>query len=463
MSRSRQPNVVFITTDHLRYDNIAANGNDVMHTPHLDRLAAEGVALDQCHVQAPTCMPSRASIWTGRYPQNHGVRCNGVALGRHEVTLAHAFSAGGYRTVNVGKLHFQPHSGRDHGRNDLDYAGYGYDVNLLSDEPGCYDDAYIKWVNTVAPQHVDASRVGNPPDREGHDEMWTFGAPTQFSHPDWITKHALAFIERRDRSRPLFLTMGFYNPHPPMNPPAEFLDLYDEADMPLPTMGDSEQEREMFEHRRPEWWRQVRRHFYAMVSHIDACVGRLLDALQRDGSDRETIVVFTSDHGDSLGDHGHIGKGPWNHDAITRVPVLARWPGGLGGGRRVAGLTEAIDLMPTLLSLCGVDIPHGVKGRDMATVWRGESEACREDVLTEHRQVDRGNAIKTLRTARFKYHLHHDGRERLSDLALDHAESPANDKATDPAYADDLAAMRQRLLTRLINAEDDLPPRTHPY
>jgi arylsulfatase A-like enzyme len=138
-----QPNVIFITTDHMRHDNIAANHNPVMHTPVLDRLAAEGVSMDQLFVQSPTCMPSRASIWTGRYTQNHRVTCNGIALRKSETTLAHALARAGYQTANVGKLHFQPHSGFDidHTRNADRYAGYGYEQNLLSDEPGCYPDA----------------------------------------------------------------------------------------------------------------------------------------------------------------------------------------------------------------------------------------------------------------------------------------------------------------------------------
>lgn len=158
------PNVILISTDHMRHDNVAAHGNPLMHTPNLDRLVADGVSLDHCDAQNPICMPSRASIWTGRYPQNHRVTCNGVALRKTETTLAHAFQHAGYETANVGKLHFQPHAGFDidHTKNDQRYAGYGYEHNLLSDEPGCYPDAYIQWVRWHAPESLEQCKVPGP-------------------------------------------------------------------------------------------------------------------------------------------------------------------------------------------------------------------------------------------------------------------------------------------------------------
>ena len=450
------PNVIFITTDHLRYDNLGANGNANMVTPVLDGLARAGVSLDRLYVQNPVCMASRASIWTGRYPQNHGGTANGVPLSKDEPNMTRAFYEAGYRTVNVGKLHFQNHEpARTAAQNAEVYAGYGYETNLLSDEPGCYDDDYIEWVKRVAPQHVEAVRVPMPGDRCGHNDRWPLNAPEWVSHPAWITEQAIEFINDHPGDRPLFMTLGYYNPHPPMNPPQAFLDLYNPASLPMPVQAQDVQGIS------GEAWREVKQYFYAMVSHVDACVGRVLDTLHEAGMERNTIVVFTSDHGDSLGDFGHLGKGPWNHEEVLRVPGIVRWPGGLPAKRRVGPLMESIDLFPTLATLCGVEVPYGVKGRDCAGLWRGETEAGRASALTEFKMNRRGLSVKTLRTDRYKYTRRNDKSETLCDFERPQAE--AENLADVPQYAPILGNMRQALLDRLIDAEDDLPQPTHRY
>ena len=461
------PNVILISTDHMRYDNIAAHDNPAMHTPNLDRLLAEGVGFDNCFVQSPTCMPSRASIWTGRYPQNHRVTCNGVALRKSETTLAHAFQHARFHTANVGKLHFQPHSGFDidHAANHDRYAGYGYDANLLSDEPGCYPDAYIQWVRWHAPEHLEQCKVPGPAGPRRHFDYAAHPAPEPYTHPAWITDQSCQFLRRwRHRDRPFFLSMGFYAPHPPLNPPQQYLDLYDPEAIPKPRVGHLDPDKVAGGHT-DEQWRQMKRHFYAMVSHVDDCVGRLLQCLQDTGLDRDTIVVFTSDHGDSLGDYGRCGKGPWNHDAVIRVPLVVRWPDGLPAGRRVPALVESIDLFPTLCALADAPIPQGVKGLDQSDLLRGRTDVGRDDILVEHKQVDRGRSVKTLRTETHKYLLHSDGRETLYDLSDPDGESRdlLADESSRADHAGTRLALRDRLLARLIAAEDDLPPRRYPY
>ena len=451
-----KPNVLFITTDHLRYDCVGVNGNPHIHTPVLDRLAAEGVTLDQLWVNNALCMPSRASIWTGRYPENHRVTCNGVPLRSSERTMAHAFADAGYRTHNVGKLHFQCHeAARTAAENRDVYAGYGYDVNLLSDEPGCYDDEYVEWVRSKDESEVDHCRVPMPADRNGPETRYPFAGPLELSHPMWIASEAGRLIREADRGQPWFMSAGFYAPHPPFNPPQKYLDLYDPADLPMPVahqkVGNIE----------GETWREVKQYFYAMVSHVDEAVGRMLDALAESGQAENTIVVFTSDHGDALGDFGRVNKGPFNHDSVLRVPCIVRWPAGLPGGRRVAAMLEGIDTYPTLAELCGVETGPGVKGRGFADVWRGDGEAGRDEVLVEHRDVTSGAAVRTLRDRRWKYFVYHDGREQLFDMAEKLGE--ATDLSNDADYADTLNEMRRRMLQRLVEAEDDLPPRTHRY
>jgi arylsulfatase A-like enzyme len=461
-----KPNILFITTDHQRYDCVRANGNRHIQTPVLDRMASEGISLERCYVQSPVCMPSRASIWTGRYPQNHRVTDNGIALPKTEATMPRAFQQAGYRTANIGKLHFLPHYGRDHTKNDVEYAGYGYDTNLLSDEPGCYPDAYIRWVERVAPQHLAAVRVPLPvPGQDNgrnHFQGWIFGAPEEYSHPAWIASEACKFLSGYDKAQPFFLSLGFYAPHPPLNPSKRFFNLYDPYALPMPTQHPSDMEKSSLRNITSEQWRQDIAYFYAMCSMVDHYVGCVVEVLRQAAMLDDTIIVFMSDHGDALGDHGMVNKGPANYESIIRVPCLIRWPnGGLTAGRRVKGLVEAVDIFPTLCELAAVPTPKGVKGQGMKSLFKGERSQGRTNTLTEFKNPRTGLSVKTLRTEDFKYFRFNGGREILYDLR--EKDQEVFNRADDSRYASDLATLRELLLSRLVEAEDDLPEKTHPY
>jgi len=460
-----KPNVIFITTDQQRYDAVGANGNPHIQTPTLDRMIANGVSLDNCYVQNAVCMPSRASIWTGRYPQNHGVTTNGIQLPKTEVTMAHTFLQNGYHTANIGKLHFVPHkgAGRDHTINSVVYAGYGYEMNLVSEAPGPYPDDYLSWVQETAPQHIDRVRYRLPHalGPESLFDMWDFQAPESVHYTTWITDKAVEFLTTYRDPRPFFLSLGHFYPHPPLNPPREYVDLYDMDTLPLPNQHPEDMARSPFKEVSPDIWRRMKAYYYALVTQVDRSLQRLLDALEASGQANNTIIVFMSDHGEMLGDHGRTSKGPTNYEEEIHVPCVFYAPWLLPRGRRVAGLVEAIDIFPTLASLCGIRLDDGVKGRDWSAVLRGESEVTRDDVLIEHKDTRPGIHVKTLRTERYKYFYYADGREVLYDLCDDPRE--VFDRAGDPAYADVIAELRKRLLTRLFEIQDDLPPKTHDW
>ena len=151
-----RPNILFLTTDQQRFDCLGVNSDGFVQTPNLDRLAREGANLLRFYVNNPVCMPSRASLLTGKYPRNHGVTCNGIPLAESIPNIAHALGSAGYVTGNLGKLHFLPHSGRDY---DLPHPDYGFHVVVNADEPGCYPDAYIQWIRKVAPETEAKVRV----------------------------------------------------------------------------------------------------------------------------------------------------------------------------------------------------------------------------------------------------------------------------------------------------------------
>ncbi|MCL4251679.1 MAG: sulfatase-like hydrolase/transferase [Anaerolineae bacterium] len=461
----KKPNVIFITTDQQRYDTIAANGYPHMITPTLDRMIAEGVNLDNCFIQSPVCMSSRASIWTGRYPQNHGVTTNGIQLPKSEVTMAHTFLQNGYHTANIGKLHFVPHKGegRDHRINATVYSGYGYESNLISEAPGPYPDDYVSWVEREAPQYVDGVRyrLAQSIGPESMFDLWDFHAPEKIHNTAWVAGQTCEFLRSYRDPRPFFLTVGFFYPHPPLNPPREYVELYDPGVVPLPAQHPDDMQRSKYANVTQDEWRQMRRYYYALVTQVDRHLQTILDTVHATGTAENTLMVFMSDHGEMLGDHGEISKGPSNYDEVLHVPCLFYAPWMLPRGRRIAGLVESIDVFPTIADLCGVRLEAGVKGKSIVAALKGETDKTRDDVLVEYKDTRTGVNVKTLRTSRYKYYYYGDGYEKLYDLAAPDQE--VFDCAAQPEQQDTIQVFRKRLLTRLMQAQDDLPPKTHDW
>ena len=459
----KRPNVLLITADHMRYDCMGCV-NPAAITPSLDRLAGGGVLFERLYVQNPLCMPSRASIFTGRYPSNHGVRTNGIPLPEREVTLAHVFAQEGYRTIQVGKLHFTPHKDRDHAAA---HPRYGFHEMVLSDEPGCYPDEYVRWVRARDRGMVEKVRMPVPHyerrDSFDHraldfDESWT--------HAGFVATETIRAL-KENGSKSLFLHAGFYNPHPPLYVVRKYVEMYEGRELPdrVARSGEMEDKPEYFReaHRKfaqvdEETWRRHRMFFYAYVTAMDAQIGRILDALDELDLAENTAVVFVSDHGDFLGDHGLTGKWFQNYDSVIRVPLLMRLPGKLEGGARVRGMAESVDILPTLCELCGLEIPEGVKGRSVLGAL--EAPEFRDSVFVDFRTPG-GPGVKTVRTTKAKYHKTSEGDEVLFDLERDPDEYV--NVARDPSERGLLEEMRERMLLRVLQAEDDLPARTNLY
>jgi len=470
MSGTDRPrHVVWITTDHMRYDNVGANGNPAMRTPNLDRLAKGGVALGRCYGQNPLCMPSRVSFMTGQYPCRTGVLCNGPALpAERGPTCAEVFHDGGYVTAQLGKLHFEPHD-----EMDLDPAPrgrYGFDYMALSEEPGCYEDAYTRWLRTEHPEHVEVMRVPRPADRGlsgGSFARWTVDAAAEVSHSGFGVTQALRFLKHGHRS---FLHVGMYAPHPPLNPPAEVFAAYEDADVPPPRRREGE------EADKPEplramlgahgtvsdgEWRERRRFFYAMCTLVDTQVGRLMDALEERGELEDTLILFMSDHGDMDGDHGMVSKQPSFYEEVMRLPVILHWPAGLPGGGRLDGLAEAVDLLPTLCELAGLPVPPEVQGISLAGRLRGDKGSpVRRDVLAMHARPGR-EIWAMLRSEELKYIRYGPGAEVLYDLREEPGEY--TNRAADPQRDGRLHEMRERMLGRMLHAASSAVPRVRPY
>jgi arylsulfatase A-like enzyme len=453
----------------MRYDHIGAYGDRGMVTPALDRLVEHGVNFHNCFTQNPMCMPSRCSFMTGLYPQQTGVTHNGYCLPPDfEPTVATAFKAGGYLTGQIGKLHFQPH-------DNLDYSvaprhTYGFDVFWPSEERGNYSDPYYHWLEGKYPQYASLFRCPRSSDDSRNSTEKAprpLDAPWQASQAGWIVETARDFLKTR-RNDDVLLHLGFYNPHPPLLPVREAWDCYSNRapapprrypqewqDKPAPLAN-------MLQHR-SDWldadFLAYRKGLAAMVTECDLAIGWLVEQLRINQMLDDTLLVFSSDHGDFAGDHSITHKSSACYDEVMRVPLVLHWPNGLGTKRRdVDGLIEMVDLLPTLLGLSGSHIPKVMEGVSYAdSLLDGQEIAGRDDVFAYHGD---GQAMLRTRSHKLIRYLHRDA-EVLYDFSdPDHERI---NRAADAACTDTLDEMRDRLLTRMLSAGRSRLSRYHPY
>lgn len=459
---SERPNVLILYTDQQRWDSIHAAGNSLIHTPNLDRLAARGALFENAFCNNPVCMPSRQSMLSGMYPSAVGCAINGIEMRPETPTIATFLKPYDYHTANIGKLHFKNHSNRDH-RDP--HPRYDFDTLILSDEPGCYDDAYIKWVEEKDRSQVEACRCSTPPacvTRPVHKQPraphqpYVFEGPETLTHSAFVASETIDFIHRHRTDR-FFAIAGFYAPHAPLNPPARFVEMYNPDDMPEPLMNEGENERGLT----PAEWRRVRQFYYALISHVDDQVGRILDALDEEGLTENTLVLFTSDHGEHLGDHGQTAKGPPGLDSCSHVPLLVSWPGQIPGGTVQDDLIEAVDLVPSILDYCGVQTPAYLQGRSFRPLLEQRSEYNRRKSVFIEYHDPFGASWKTVRTRHAFYTICNKGTEMLFDLDRDPHQ--LKDLSTDSSRMTLRNEMRAELLRRWFDVESELPRRTAQY
>ena len=456
----RRPNILILYTDQQRWSALGANGNREIQTPNLDRLAAEGVNFDRCFVQNPVCMPSRVSFLTGQYPSTLGITQMGIPVPTDTATLPALLHSYGYHSANIGKLHFLPHANRDH---RIPHPSYGFDHLEIADEPGCYPDAYRAWVGHHAPDQLDLVSLGLPPATSvwqkaigTHDgiahpserfpiEAQAFRGRSDLTHSAFVAEQTIEFL-RSQRDRTWLCIAGFYSPHSPWVAPRKFLDLYDPERLSIPTFPPEVDAKRAGTDFDDAGLRTARHGYYAMISEVDHHVGRILSTLDELSLGEETIVVFTSDHGDWLGNHLKHGKGYPAPDVVSRVPLLIRWPRLAASGRTVHGLVEALDIVPTLCDLMGMQVPPHLQGQSLASVLHGRADSTkRRSALTEQQ------GWKAIRTDRYRYLCESNGRESLWDVETDPDEY--HNLADEPAFASVVAEHRAEMLRHLLESE----------
>ena len=391
---AKRPNIVFIITDQQRYDTIAALGFDHMITPNLDRLAKRGTSFENMYITSPSCAPSRASLFTGVYPHTNGVFRNDEPWNYCWVKdLAEA----GYRTVNVGKMHTMPVEGAFgfHERHVVE--------NKDRDHPNLpfyldnWDKAYFLR-GLEKPSRVTQRRKAEYGDQLG---AWVWEHDENL-HPDvFVGQMARWWLSRYPGNEPFFLQVGLPGPHPPYDPTQEYLEMYEGRDLPPVIPPDTEVQPKAMQELRDfhlgedadgvvhlpdptaEQSRRQRAHYYANVTMIDKQVGDIIEVLEQRGELDDTIIVFTSDHGDALGDHGHSQK--WNmYQSTVHVPAVVFGPGRIPQGRRVTDNVALFDFGPTILEWAGVEVPKWMEASSLVPYFEGEASQGRNRIFAEH-------------------------------------------------------------------------------
>lgn len=469
-----KPNILWICTDQQRWDTLGCYGNKYVRTPVLDELAASGTLFNHAYSQSPVCTPSRSSFLTGRYPSTTRCRQNGQDIPETEILVTKLLRDAGYTCGLSGKLHLSacnpsvtPEMER---RIDDGYSSFHWSHDPW-DVWGDHNE-YWKWLRErgadgAARPHPETDKITIGPSPENHQTTW-------------CTEKAIDFIQG-DHDSPWLFSVNLFDPHHPFDAPEEYLARYLDVvdDIPLPNYSPGElmdkprwQQRDHDGAYHGQWFgyeqfsdrehRLVRASYFAMCDLIDDQVGRLIDSLKSTGQYDNTIIVFMSDHGEMLGDHGIYLKGPFFYDCAIRVPLMISWPGKIRSQTSDA-LVELMDLPQTLLDLCGLDSHCGMQGKSLRPLLQGETCTHKDHIFCEYfdamcwSEID-GGKTSAVRTATHKLAVAHgENTGELYDLVVDPEE--AVNQWNNPEYAGVKIDLLCMLSDRLAATVDPLPLR----
>lgn len=373
---AKRPNILWLCSDQQRSDTIHALGNPYIDTPNLDRLCREGVAFTRAYCQNPICTPSRASFLSGRYPSSINANINGASnLPEHCTLIPKRLSDAGYDCGLVGKLHVTAAWDDYEDRMDDGYSYYNYNLGsghfLRSDH-----NPYKDWLEKKGVDWQDIFTTD-----EKHDYHWyREDAPVDLRQTAWLAEEAINFMKaHKDSEQPWLLSVNCYDPHPPYDAPLELVNKYMTRNLPDPIFDEADLQmdkdlKEFFfqSKARPvdDNLRRNKASYYGMVEIVDRHYGWILDALDELGLRENTLVIYNSDHGEMLGDHGLTHKGCRFYEGIIHIPLIMSMPGRIQQGVTYDGLAELTDIVPTIGELCGIEI-NDSHGRSLLPLLEG--------------------------------------------------------------------------------------------
>ncbi len=450
---NRRPNFVVVMTDQQPQSHLGAYGNLLIQTPNMDALAQSGVRFDRGYTPCPLCTPARAAIFTGQVPERAGGFANDVPLFQTAPSMGRILAEAGYRTAYTGKWHLDSAGG---------YWGTGqapagwepqwwYDGKNYRDELG--EDGFAEY-----------KRLAGDPDK-----IVAADVKPDFCWGKRVADRALAFLDTVGDD-PFALVVSFDEPHPPVVCPAEDIRRYRREDMPLPATLSRDLTDLPELHRASAAWHKERwnlgpetlpdgiRVWYAATSFVDTQLGRILQRLDQ-GHAENTVVVFTSDHGDQLGAHGVCGKGPMMYEESIRVPFLVRAPGLASGAS--SALVSTLDILPTMCELAGIEPEAPLDGVSCAPVLKDPAVRVREDVVSTYNRCDvKRDAnggfypVRAITDGRHKLIVNLLDRDEFYDLAADPRETV--NRIDDPACETVRVDLHERLMARMLARRDFL-------
>ena len=418
-------NIVFLFSDEHTGNVMGNSGHPVVRTPHLDRLAEQCNTFDNAYCNYPICTPSRLSMLTGRYPHQIDAWDLGVIPNRKHKTWGDYLTEAGYETVLCGRTHFN-------GTDRLQ----GFSERLLDDLP--------RWI----------SRNGRPPRRtadarRGSNSHVTECGPGDHEHTKYdqhVTDLAVDYLQEKAASsddKPFLLYCGYMHPHFPLIAPSEFFSLYDPNTLALPDTWNEplESQHPIIQHHRWSWRNDIPppeetvrcalASYYALVSCLDAQIGRILDAIDSSRLSEDTIIIYTSDHGEMAGSHG-IWQKQCFYESAVKVPLMIRLPSGETG--RVKQNVSLVDVLPTLLEIAEVEEPSVLPGESLLEIARYQSNETTRAVFSEYHDRGMLNAGFMLKQGDYKLCHYVGSQPQLFDVKTDPLENI--DLAQKPEYAD---------------------------
>ncbi len=452
---AEKPDVLVILTDqwsprYLSWDN------PQVRTPHLDKIAAEGLIFDRCYTTSPVCMPARVSLLTGLYPHNAGHGLWGNILEYHappqEAGMFRDMKAAGYLTAQIGKTHWTAGGAvRKAFSNPAEYhAALGLDHVLdIPGPPSSPNDrspygAYLK-------QHGLLEKVAN--DMHERYVKWQYEpranpAPPEHYHDSFVTRSAVEFISKQPVDQPLCLVVSLHSPHPPLDAPGEYAAMFDPDKLTLPPNVPETYKREMRTIGHAET-RAMLANYLGMIALADKNIGDLADAFQKRGTWDNTLVCFTADHGEMLGAHGVLSKGRFQEES-ARVPLVLRWPGKVKPGRTRAPV-QMMDVYPTAVAAAAGALSPGRHAKSLLPLATGQAQRVRPAAISEIGNARGLNLMVT--DGRYKWWVDGD-KHSLFDLESDPFEMA--DLAADPTNEKTLLRMTRLLIDHLRSAQTNL-------
>ena len=516
---SRQPNFLFIITDQHRADHLGCYGNAIVQTPNIDSLARSGKRWERFYVANPICMPNRASIMTGRLCSVHGARHNGIPLSKDQTTFVELLKDAGYKTGLIGKSHLQSFTGlpasntyqpdqnkitpsphlRDAFKNnrhssdyDLEVIGqwdtplasrleedfYGFDhVEIAAGHADQASGDYLLWARQQQANFEQLVGPNNslPHNRASAPQAWRTAVPEELYSTHWIADRSEQWLtDRAENDQPFFLQMSFPDPHHPFTPPGKYWDMYNPEDIELPASfdqgklppvlamqeamkngADPRDNQSPFAVTAAEA-KTITALTYGMITMIDDAIGRVIARLDALNLRENTIVIFTSDHGDFMGDHGLMLKLLLHYQGLVKVPFIWNEYDTTHSSGLNSELSSSIDIAATILARAGIQSYNGLQGRDLFTDPAPQAVIIEEDSQRIMTGFDRLQRVRTIVTERYRMSLRagEDWNE-LYDLQTDPDE--LDNLYDNPAHRSVRNEITELMVKRMIDLQDRSP------